>query len=53
MTLMTTDGCGLTLIDADRSAAWKLLKADLVGEITLEEAREIVDRIGEMYPACG
>ena len=47
---MTTDGCGLTLIDADRSAAWKLLKADLVGEITLEEAREIVDRIGEMCP---
>ncbi|KOO27242.1 morn repeat [Chrysochromulina tobinii] len=35
---------------ADRSAAWKLLKGDLVGEISLEEAREIVDRIGEMCP---
>jgi hypothetical protein len=35
---------------ADRSAAWKLLKGDLVGEITLEEAREIVDHIGEMCP---
>jgi len=34
----------------DRTMAWKLVRGDLTGEISLEEAREIVDRIGEPMP---
>jgi len=35
---------------ADRALAWKLNKGHLAGEITLDEANEILERIGEALP---